>query len=444
MRRIKKSKFAFTFLILWLGQSVSIIGSGLTSFALGVWIFEQTGSVTQFAVIGLFAVLPRVLLSPFAGILVDRWDRRRVMILSDSGAGLCTLFIALLLSSGMLQIWQIYFLVFASSAFGTLQWPAYSATTTLLVPKNQLGRANGLVQVGNALAEILAPAMAGMLFTTIGLRGIVLLDFATFGFAIMTLCILQFPRPTRSDNNERLGKPLINQLGFGWRYIRTRPGLLNLLIFAAIVNFLWGMVGALISPMILGFTNAPQLGVIISIAGFGLLTGSVIMSTWGGSQHRIKDLLFSEIFSGFCFLLIGFKPEILPIALGAFGAHLTIGIVAGSNQAIWQNKVEPDAQGRVFAFQQMFARSTAPLAYLIAGPIAEKIFEPLLTKNDASLSFPGSWIGTGPGRGIALIFILMGVIKIVISITGFVNPRIRNVEDELPDAVGDLEINIAR
>ncbi|MGD8814610.1 MAG: MFS transporter, partial [Anaerolineales bacterium] len=166
-----------TFSIVWLGQCVSVIGSGLTSFALGVWIFERTGSVTQFALIGLFAALPRVLLSPLAGALVDRWDRRRAMILSDTGAGLSTLLLVLLLFSNRLEIWHIYLIVGTSAAFSTIQWPAYTAATTLLVAKKNLGRANGMVQFGLAASEILAPALAGVLILTVQLEGVILIDF---------------------------------------------------------------------------------------------------------------------------------------------------------------------------------------------------------------------------------------------------------------------------
>ena len=170
--KITKPNF-ITFLTVWLGQSVSLVGSGLTSFALGVWVYERNGSITQFALIGLFVVLPRVLLSPLAGVIVDRWDRRRAMILSDAGAGLCTLTVVVLLNFRQLEVWQIFLLTAASSAFGALQWPAYTSAITLMVPKKHLGRANGIVQFGIALSEILAPALAGILMSVIGLQGVV-------------------------------------------------------------------------------------------------------------------------------------------------------------------------------------------------------------------------------------------------------------------------------
>ncbi len=171
------------------------MGSGLTSFALGVWVFQQTGSATQFALIGLSAVLPRVLLSPLAGAIVDRWDRRRVMIVGDVGAGLSTLVVVILLLTARLEIWHIYLLAAVNAAFGTVQWPAFAATTSLLVSKENLGRANGMVQFGQAASEILAPAMAGVLVGVIRLEGVILIDVVTFLFAVTTLLLVRFPRP---------------------------------------------------------------------------------------------------------------------------------------------------------------------------------------------------------------------------------------------------------
>jgi MFS family permease len=425
------------FIIVWLGQLVSLVGSGLTSFALGLWVYKQTGSVTQFALIGLFTALPNIVLSPLAGALVDRWDRRWAMILSDTGAGLCTLMMAFFFLTNRIEVWQIYLAAGASAAFGTFQWPAYSAAMTLLVPKKHLGRANGIVQFGQAAAEILAPALAGVLVLTTRVQGILLIDFVTFFFAVTTLLLVRFPGPETTTAAQARKDSLWREASYGWRFITARRGLLGLLVFFAVVRFLWGMVGALIAPMILGFTSADVLGAIISIAGGGMLVGSLLMSAWGGPKRRIDGVLHFELLSGLCFLLIGLRPSAWPVALGAFGAHLTIAIIYGSNQAIWQSKVPPNAQGRVFATQQMVAKSTTPLAYLTAGPLADKLFEPLLASDGPLTGSIGQITGVGPGRGIGLLFIVMGILKVAVTLGSYLYPRIRLVEDELPDAIAD-------
>jgi MFS family permease len=424
-----------TFAIIWLGQVVSLVGSGLTSFALGVWVFESTGSATQFALIGLAAVLPRVLLSPLAGAIVDRWDRRRVMIVADLGAGLSTMLVVGGLATGRLELWHIYVLTLASAAFGTVQWPAFIAVTTLLIPQKHLGRANGMVQLGQAASEILAPALAGVLMGLIALEGVILIDVMTFVFAVGTLLLVRFPQPEVSATGGREQGSRWQDLTFGWRYIFARPGLRGLLVFFATVNFLWGMVGALIVPLILSWTSSDTLGVVISIAGVGMLVGSLIMSLWGGPRRRINGVLAFELLSGVCFMLIGLRPSFWPVAAGVFGAHATIAIVFGSNQVIWQSKVAPDIQGRVFATQQMIARAAAPLAYLLAGPLADRVFEPFMAGGGALATGFGQVLGSGAGRGIGLLFVLMGMAKIAVSLAGMLNPRIRHVEDDLPDAV---------
>jgi MFS family permease len=425
------------FLVTWLGQVISLVGSGLTSFALGVWVFERTGSPTLFAFIGLSAVLPKVIFSPIAGALVDRFDRRKVMILADAGAGLSTLFIALMLFSGRLELWHIYLSTAANSLCGAFQWPAYTATVTRLVPQKHLGRANGMNQFGRAAAEIFSPLLAGVLVLTIQLEGVILIDVATFIFAMMTLLMVRFPRLKTRPAGEKLAA-FKDDLTFGWRYILARRGLLSLLSFQVTVNFIWGMVGALIVPMILSFTSADKLGAVITIAGTGMLTGSLLMTFWGGPKRRINGVIFFELISGICFMLMGLRPEFWPVAVGAFGAHITIAIVFGSNQALWQTKVETENQGRVFAAQQMFASLASPLAYLSAGPLAEKIFEPLMATGGALSLKLSLLLGAGAGRGIGLMFILMGLVKIMVSVLSYLNPRVRLIEDELPDVVAEV------
>jgi DHA3 family macrolide efflux protein-like MFS transporter len=420
------------FTTVWLGQLISIVGSGLTSFALGVWVFEQTGSATQYALIGLFSVLPKIVLSPFAGVIADKWDRRLAMIVSDAGAGISTLILALLLFANKLEIWHIYVLAAASASFSTVQWPAFTAATTLLVSKENLGRTNGMTQLARAAAEILSPALAGVLLGAIRLEGVILIDFATFILAVTTLAWVRFPKLQDMEYAPKV--PLRQELVLGWKYIAARQGLLGPLFLSTAINFLWGMVGALITPMILGFASSGALGAIISIAGTGMLVGSLVMSTWGGPKRHINGVLAFEFLSGICFMLIGLRPVFWLTALGAFLAHITIAIVSGSNQAIWQCKVAPNVQGRVFATQQTIASAAAPFAYVLAGPLADKLFEPMLASNGALARSVGQIIGVGSGRGIGLLFVVMGLIKMTVTVIGYAHSRIRLVEDELPDA----------
>ena len=250
---------------------------------------------------------------------------------------------------------------------------------------------------------------------------------------MLTLLIVRFPRLEMSVDHGNL-PAFKRDLTFGWRYILARRGLLDLLIFQTILNFIWGMVGALVVPLVLSFTTSDQLGAVITVAGIGMLTGSMLMTAWGGPKRRINGVIFFEFFSGLCFMLMGFRPVFWLVALGAFGAHITIAVVFGSNQALWQTKVEAANQGRVFAAQQMFASAASPLAYLLAGPLAEKIFEPWMAAGGALSAQLSPLLGSGVGRGIGLMFVLMGLVKISVAVFGYLNPRVRFVEDTLPDA----------
>ena len=253
-----------TFFVIWSGQLVSTIGSGLTGFALGVWIYQETGSVTMFALNMLAFAIPNLVVSPFAGALVDRWDRRWVMIMSDTGAGLATLAIAILYTTDNLAVWNIILATAVSSAFSTFQWPAYSAVTTLLVPKEQLGRAGGMVQIGEAISQLLAPAAAGVLFLTVGLGGVIAIDFATYIFAVLTLLFIRVPSPERSEAGKAGQGSIWKEALFGWTYISARAGLLGLLLVFAAFNFVSGMIQPLIMPMILDMTSAAMLGYLVS------------------------------------------------------------------------------------------------------------------------------------------------------------------------------------
>jgi DHA3 family macrolide efflux protein-like MFS transporter len=423
------------FLLIWFGQLVSLTGSGLTGFALGVWVYQRTGSVTQFALISLFTALPGILFSPIAGALVDRWDRRWAMIISDTGAGFCTLGVGLLLFANRLEVWQIYILMALSSTFSAFQWPAYSAATTLLVPKEQFGRASGMVQLAEAVAQIGAPSLAGVLLGVIQIQGVILIDFVTFLFAVLTLSLVRVPRPEISAEGKVGQGSLLREAAYGWKYIRARPGLLGLLLFFATSNFASGIVQVLFTPLVLSFTTAAVLGTILSIGGLGFLVGSLTMSAWGGPKVRVYGIYLSSLLQGVVLFAAGFPPQVAILATAAFLYFFGIPIVNGCSQAIWQSKTAPDVQGRVFAVRRMIAWSSLPLAYLAAGPLADQVFEPLLAEGGALAGSVGQIIGTGEGRGIGLLYMILGIISLLATAVGYLYPRLRQVERELPDII---------
>jgi MFS family permease len=428
-----------TFFVIWSGQLVSTIGSGLTGFALGVWIYQETGSVTLFAMNLLAFALPNLLVSPIAGAMVDRYNRRWMMILSDTGAGLSTLAIAVLYMTGNLEVWSIILATAFNSAFSTFQWPAYSAVTTLLVPKAQLGRASGMVQTGQAISHLLAPAAAGALFVTVGLGGVIAFDFATYLFAVLTLLLVRIPSPEKSEAGKAGQGSIWKESLYGWTYISARAGLLGLLLVFAASNFFSSLIFPLITPMILDMASADVLGYLISVVGVGMLVGTLTMSMWGGPKRRIHGVLGFLMLSGVFISLLGISPLLPVLALAGFLIMFTMPIINGSSQAIWQSKVDPDVQGRVFSVRMMIASSMIPLAYIIAGPLADRVFNPLLLEGGALADSVGQLIGVGPGRGTGLLFIIIGGVSVMVAAAGYLSPRVRNVEDELPDVMSDPE-----
>jgi MFS transporter, DHA3 family, macrolide efflux protein len=421
------------FLVIWAGQVVSALGSSLTGFAVGVLIYQRTGSATRFALLALTTMLPGLLLYPFAGALVDRWDRRRAMIVSDVGAGCSSLVLALLFWQDRLELWHIYLLLALGSAFGTLQWPAFSAATTLLVPREQLGRAAGLTQMGNAAADLLAPVVAGVLVVSIGLAGIVLIDFATFFVAVATLLCVRVPRAEPTAEGLAARSSLMREAASGWTYIRQRPGLLSLLGLLAATNFSMGMMQVLMAPMVLSFASAAILGRVVSVAFFGMLSGSLLMSVWGGPARRVSGILVFLLLQGATLVVGGLWPSATLIAAAGFVFLFASPIILGCSQALWQAKVAPDLQGRVFAVRRMVAWSTLPLGYLVAGPLADRVFEPLLAANGPLSVSVGRLIGVGKGRGIALLLIVLGLL-VLTTVAAFSRyPRLRQLEAELPD-----------
>jgi MFS family permease len=430
-----------TFLVIWVGQLVSIIGSGLTGFALSVWMFEQTGQATPIALNALFFNLPRVILSPIAGSVADRYNRRVVMMLADTGAALTTLAIAIILFSGNLQVWHIYLTTAISAAFSVFQEPAYRASITMLVPKKDLARAGGIQQIGFAVQSILTPLIASVLYIAFGLQGVILIDFVTFFVAIGALALVRIPQPKPTSGIEEEGekKSMWQDALFGWKYLRKRPGLFGLLWYYAAVNFFLSLSGVLVIPLVLSFGVATDIGVIQMAGGVAMLIGGVAMGIWGGpKKHLIWGVVATIALSGVGYFMAGLRPSTLLIGSAQFVILFFIPISAALSQAVWQKKVAPDIQGRVFAIRAMIAYLIIPLANLVAGPLADNIFEPLMQEGGAlSSTFVASVVGVGTGRGIALIFMVSAFSLWLSSGYAFTNPRIRNLELDIPDAIPD-------
>jgi hypothetical protein len=371
-----------------------VTGSGLSGFVLGVWVYQETNSPTLYALSAVCASLPTLLLLPFAGVLADRWDRRRTMILCNLLASLTTLAIAVLLLDARLRVWHIYLGVTILSATGTFITLVQATTIAVLVPREHFGRSSGINQTIQA-AQVLPPLLAGILIASIQIHGVILLDFASYLFAIGTLLFARIPSTAPADAGAAGKRPWLREATSGWNYVRSRPGLLALTGYFAVVNFIMGIVRVLLLPMILSFTTTAVLGVIVSAAGLGLLLGGVVMGIWGGPKNRVRGLLsFGSLF-GVSLLLAGARASATLVGIASFWMYFFTSLVNGCSQAIWVSKTPAEIQGRVFALRWMVASSGYPLAYLLAGPLAGKVFEPLVASSETLSGALGGGAASG-------------------------------------------------
>ncbi len=419
------------FSVLWIGQLVSGLGSGLTGFALPVWIYQQTGSAEAFGLLFFAATVPAVLMSPFAGALVDRWDRKWVLLASDGIAALMSIAIAALVFTDSFEIWHLFVISVLGSAVGTFAEPAFAATMGMLVPRQHFTRASGLLHTSGAVVGILTPLVAGVLVSTIGLGGILVIDFVTFLVAVGTLATVHIPRPPPSGVARR---PLLHEAYDGWAFVRRHQGLFLLMLYFPVVNLATQMANPLFSPMVLSFATPAQLGLVVSVSSVGMLLGGVLLSAWGGPKRRVRGMVIGQLLGAMCLALIGLRPWLPLVAAGMFLSLFLMPTAQSCSQALWLSKTPPEMMGRVTAIRRMLALSTVPIAALACGPLAERVFNPLLLPGGALAGSVGRVLGVGPGRGIGLMYVLIAGFMLVLTVLLYAHPRVRRLEDEVPDA----------
>lgn len=426
----------FGFTIVWIGQIVSLLGTSMTTFALTIWAYEITGTATALALVGFFFVTPMLVFSPLAGAIVDRQDRKLMMMLSDLASGVTTIAVLILFQAGLLQIWHLYIAAAIQGTFQTFQWPAYSAAISVMIPKEQYGRANGMLSLAESGSNIFAPLLAGALLGIVGLAGILTIDIVTFVFAIGALLLVHIPQPKITAEGRASQGSIWTEAAYGFRYIVKRPSLLGLQTVFMLGNFFFSIPFAILAAMILASTSNNEIifGSVSSAGAIGAVVGGLIMSAWGGPKRLIHGVLAGWAISSLVGVVLMGLGNSLPIwAIASFCGAFFIPIINGSNQAIWQAKVAPDLQGRVFSIRRLIAWFVNPAAMLIAGPLADRVFEPAMQTNSGLSQMFSGLVGTGPGAGMSLIFIFSGLMAMMVGIGGYFIPMIRNVETILPD-----------
>jgi DHA3 family macrolide efflux protein-like MFS transporter len=397
------------FFTIFAGQSLSLFGSSLVQFALVWYLTRQTGSATILATATLVAMLPQIILGPFVGALVDRWDRRLVMMVADGGIALATLVLAVLFFFNIAQVWHIYVILFVRSIGGAFHWPAMGASTSLMVPREQLARVAGLQQTLQGLISIIAPPTGALLISIFPTQSVLLIDVVTALIAILPLFFINIPRPASQTPSDQPNKTSYwQEVREGFRYVASWPGLLAILLMAVFLNFLLTPMGALMPLLVTKYfkLGALELGFTDSLWGVGMIAGGVVLSTWGGFKRRIVTSLIGIIGMGLGVITVGLAPvnafwmALAGLAVMGFMNPIT----NGPMHAIIQGNVKPEMQGRVMALTASAGIAMTPLSLALAGPISD-------------------WVG------IRTWFIFGGVISLLIGMGAFFIPDIMNLEN---------------
>jgi MFS transporter, DHA3 family, macrolide efflux protein len=389
----------------WTGQALSLFGTQLVQFALVWWLTETTGSATVLATATLVGVLPNVFLAPVAGVLVDRWSRRTIMMASDAAVALATLTLAVVFALDVVQVWHVYLALFVRAAVGTFQFPAAQASTSLMVPPDQLARVAGLNQMLHGGMIIIAPPIGALLLGVLPLPGVLAVDVLTAVLAVGTLSVIVIPQPGRASGPKA---PFWSEMRAGLRYTSSWPGLMALLMMATAINFF--LTAALSLLPILATKHfggtAMHLASLSSAFGIGIIAGGMALGVWGGFRRRMQTLLTGLIGLGLGFLLLGMTPATMFwMALAATVVAAVMSSMAnGPLMAVLQTTVAPTMQGRVFTLMASMATAISPLGLAVAGPVADRL-------------------------GVQIWYIVGGAVCMGMGILAFFIPSILNMED---------------
>lgn len=405
----------------------------MTRFALTLWVWELTGSATVLALVVFFSQLPRIFVTIVAGLIVDRFNRKHLMMLGDSIAALSTISIGILYLTGSLQIWHLYLAASLSGGFGKVQSLAYQTSISSMVPQLQLTRANSMNSAVHFGSSIFGPAIAGILYPFTGLIGVLLVDLATFGVAIAILLAVQIPQPILHQSTEL--EPLLSKLTFGFREVWKQPSLRSLLLITVLFWFFHDLGAAIYNPMILARTggSAQILASTTTAAGIGGVTGAIVLTIWGGPgpQRRVHGMLSGFIGAGIAKIVFGWGQSFKVWVPAQFCSSLNFPLLGSSRTALWMEAIKPEIQGRVFAANSFVLESVTAIAALVAGPLADRVFEPMV-KSAATTWAIEPFLGVQPGAGIALLYVLTSLGLILVGVGGFYLPALHEVDNTMP------------
>lgn len=416
------------FYLLWAGQSVSLLGSGLTRFALMIWAYQNNGSVTALVLLGFFSCFTFMLASPFAGVVTDRLNRKWIMLFADFGSALVTASLLLLSLHGEMQTWHLYLAEGLMGAFDAFQSPAYFSSVSQLVPKDEFTRSNALIGLAKSLVLVLAPALASMILTFGGIHLVMEIDLLSFFPGLVTLLLVYLDKAALSEAGALAKGNFWHEFRFGFRYIFSRPGLRAILAIFVGINLFAGLTYmSILSPMILTRTNGDQiaLGTVQTVMGIGGILGGLVMAVWKTPRKKAALYAWSTMISfGICDLLTASSRAVWSWSVAGFLSEFSIPFIISPYYSIWQERVPEDVQGRVFSVREMIQTSTSPFGYLVGGLLADHVFEPLF----AQITPLSAIVGWGPGAGMSAMFLLTGILGSMNGLVGVLHPAVRQLD----------------
>jgi len=425
--------------IIWLGQMISGIASGITAVALPIWILNFTeGSGTAIGIWEFFFFGSYLLVVQFAGVLIDRYNHKLMMLVYDVSSLLATAVLLVLETRGQLELWHLYVAAVVQGIGFAFHSSSYSAAITTMVSKKQYVRANGLMALIYDIPEIFAPVLAGTLILIFGLRGILTINLFAFVLSIAALLFVEVPSTPHTVEGERSRSRLIKEVIYGIRYILQRPGLLGIELIFLFGNLFSGIAlsVAALYPMILLRTgnNTEAVGLIQSVGALAVVVTGIYLSTLGGIKRPVRAILLGWILSSlFGLTLLGIGQAITIWLIAIVIDSIFNPIVNVAIETFLQTKVPPDIQGRVFSASDFIAQAMIPFTPLVAGFLGDQIFEPAMAEGGSLVNRFGWLVGTGPGSGFGLLILLCGVSGILVGLSGYLVPDIRNIDKAMPD-----------
>lgn len=422
-----------TFYALATSQTLSQIGGNMSFLAIGIYVYQQTKQATPLVMLSLFMLLPILLASGIAGVLADRYDRRKLMIIGDSGAALGSLALLISVSSGNFQLWHLYAAALWQGVFSTLQRPAFEASVSQLVPDEQRNRANAIMQLGKPASLLVSSALTGVLYVAIGVVGIFAIDLITFLVAVTTTLLVRIPSPVRTENASKAGSSMLNDWRTGVGFLWSQRPLFILIVLGSLFGFFISSVFSLLTPYILARTGSETtLGMLNGVLSIGGVVGAVVMGVWGGFKRRIDTIMLSMILGMITIILFGTNQH--PIVLGG-ALFITMMCVTAANtilMTLLQAKVPGDMQGRVFAIFTQLALLLSPVGYLLIGPLADQVFTPMAGTPAWTNGLPGALFGADAAGGMGILFAISGTLALTATLFTYALPSVRHMETTLP------------